>query len=143
MDSQREIQVAVERYLTCFPGERERLATFCRFVEQYEGTRLFDRRNFEGHITASGIVWNPADGRILLLYHRGLQRWLQPGGHVEASDASIFAAAQREVREETGLRPEDLELFRFRRCCMAGYPGEDFAAGLPIFDLDSHAIPAN
>ena len=35
--------------------------------------------------------------------HRKLQRWLQPGGHVEPSDITVWGAAVREVDEETGL----------------------------------------
>ena len=41
--------------------------------------------------------------RTCLVLHRKLGLWLQPGGHLEADDASIAGAALREVREETGL----------------------------------------
>ena len=52
------------------------------------------------HVTASGVVVG-SRGTILLL-HRRLGRWLQPGGHIEPGE-SPSAAARRESEEETGL----------------------------------------
>lgn len=40
--------------------------------------------------------------KLLFLYHRKLQRWLPPGGHIEAGELPDVAAL-REVQEETGL----------------------------------------
>jgi len=42
-------------------------------------------------------------GRVLLTRHAIVGRWLQLGGHCEAGDAGIAAAATREGREESGL----------------------------------------
>jgi 8-oxo-dGTP pyrophosphatase MutT (NUDIX family) len=83
----------------------------------------FTRAHFApGHFTASGFVLAPEGDALLLIHHRKLQRWLQPGGHVEAGDADIEASARRELREEVGLG--------------------DLALAVPgIFDLDVHAIP--
>ena len=50
--------------------------------------------------TASGFVVD--DGRVLLVDHGALGRWLQPGGHIEARETPVEAAI-REVREETGV----------------------------------------
>jgi len=38
----------------------------------------------------------------VLLHHRKLDRWLQPGGHADG-DPDVRAVAWREAREETGL----------------------------------------
>jgi len=67
-------------------------------------TSALDRRHYDpGHVTASGIVLSPDQRDMLLVYHRRLDRWLQPGGHVERTDRSIAGAAMREVFEETGV----------------------------------------
>ncbi|HUX87479.1 MAG TPA: NUDIX hydrolase [Chloroflexota bacterium] len=42
------------------------------------------------------------DGRVLLLWHRKLQKWLPPGGHIEVNELPDEAAV-REVREEAGI----------------------------------------
>jgi len=45
-----------------------------------------------------------ADGRrVLLLHHRKLDRWLQPGGHGDPGETTGEEVALREAREETGL----------------------------------------
>jgi 8-oxo-dGTP pyrophosphatase MutT (NUDIX family) len=75
-----------------------------------------------GHFTASAFVLCPEQRRLLLIRHPKLGRWLQPGGHIEPADESLLAAAQREVREETGV------------AALAS-----FETG--IFDVDVHLIP--
>lgn len=55
-----------------------------------------------GHLTASALVVDPADGRFVVLLHRKLGRWLQPGGHADGDD-DLAAVALREAAEETGL----------------------------------------
>ncbi|MDB4977496.1 MAG: putative hydrolase [Myxococcaceae bacterium] len=83
----------------------------------------FARDSFEpGHFTASAFILSPARDALLLILHGKLGRWLQPGGHVDASDVSLLAAARREVREEVGI--DELELLE----------------PAPI-DLDIHDIP--
>lgn len=84
----------------------------------------FARTHFDpGHFTASAFVLSPRRDALLLIHHRKLDRWLQPGGHVESQDADMLGAARREAAEEVGLH----ELA----------PGRDGA-----FDLDVHEIPA-
>lgn len=65
---------------------------------------MWPRMEFEpGHFTASGFVAAPDRERMLLIRHGRLDRWLQPGGHIEADDETVEAAAGREVAEETGI----------------------------------------
>jgi ADP-ribose pyrophosphatase YjhB (NUDIX family) len=64
----------------------------------------FSREQFSpGHVTATGLVLHPDGRAVAMVLHGRLGRWLLPGGHVEACDATIAAAAAREVLEETGL----------------------------------------
>lgn len=43
--------------------------------------------------------------KVLLIYHRKLEKWLPPGGHLEENETPD-EAARREVKEETGLEFE-------------------------------------
>jgi ADP-ribose pyrophosphatase YjhB (NUDIX family) len=82
----------------------------------------FSRSCFQpGHITASGFVLSPDRTSLLLVWHRKLGKWLQPGGHLEPGDVDLVAAQLREIEEETHL--SDLEW-------------------LGLFDVDIHQFPA-
>ncbi len=64
----------------------------------------FDRNNFApGHFTASAFVVDPKTHSLLLILHRKLGLWLQPGGHIDPGDELAALAARREVMEETGV----------------------------------------
>ena len=52
------------------------------------------------HVTGSGFVVGPRG--IVLLKHKRLGFWLQPGGHIDAGETP-WEAARRECVEETGL----------------------------------------
>lgn len=64
--------------------------------------QVLDRTARPGHLTASALVVDASAGRTLVLLHRKLGRWLQPGGHVDG-DGNLAAAALREATEETGI----------------------------------------
>lgn len=82
----------------------------------------FCRSCVEGHLTGSAWLLAPGGREALLLLHRKLQRWLQPGGHADG-DEDLLRVALREAEEESGI---------------AGiYP-----LSAEIFDVDIHEIPA-
>lgn len=54
----------------------------------------------EKHFTSSVIILK--NNRFLLLWHKKLNTWLYPGGHIEVNETPDEAAL-REVKEETGL----------------------------------------
>ena len=71
------------------------------------------------HLTASCVVLDPTGDRVLLTLHRRANAWFQFGGHLEAGDSSLWAAARREAREESGIDaleplPRPVQLDRHR-----------------------------
>src|SRR5687767_1025896 len=126
MESKIEIIKLIDDYRSSFTDESKRTEPILTFLNSFEGWQLFDRKNFVGHITASAYIINQSRKSILLLKHKTLNRWLQPGGHIDATDTSIMAAALREVKEETGISSSLL-----------------FPVSTSVFDVDSHPIPEN
>jgi 8-oxo-dGTP pyrophosphatase MutT (NUDIX family) len=119
-------QAELQKYIASFPAETTDLQAI---ADQLADTSAdpFSRANMQGHITTSGLVYDGAADKVLLIHHRTLNRWLQPGGHHEGLDRLDMSAA-REVEEETGVNvrsPNALNL------------------DAPLIDIDSHAIPAN
>ncbi len=45
------------------------------------------------------------NGKVLLVHHKGFDKWVPPGGHIEAGETFAQTAA-REFKEETGLDVE-------------------------------------
>lgn len=74
----------------------------------------------DGHFTGSALVVEQGTGRVLLLFHTKLRRWLQPGGHTDG-EATMAITALREASEETGIdglrvlpAPIDLDIHEVR-----------------------------
>ena len=55
------------------------------------------------HLTASCFVLDPDASKVLLTLHRKGGFWVQFGGHLEPTDATLAGAALREATEESGL----------------------------------------
>ncbi len=87
-----------------------------------ESAAFWQRSTLHGHVTGSAFVVNSDQTHTLLLHHAKLNRWVQPGGHLDTSDESPAAGALREAIEETGLAALSL-------------------AGDGLFDVDVHLIP--
>ncbi len=107
-------------------GEQDMTAATIAFVASQPD--CFERSLLTGHITGSAfIIDRNQRQRTLLIHHRKLNRWLQPGGHADGHP-DVAAVALREAQEETGLRLLQL----------VGPPN----GTPPIFDVDIHRIPA-
>jgi 8-oxo-dGTP pyrophosphatase MutT (NUDIX family) len=91
------------------------------------GDDIHCRSTFPGHVTTSAFILDGAGEKILLIHHRSLDRWLQPGGHYEAPE-DLAVSGLREAVEETGMA--GLVIDPWHRM-----------SGLSI-DIDSHRIPA-
>ncbi len=100
--------------------DRDRILAFVRRHE-----RPFDRGIAEGHLTGSAITVSADGTRVLLLHHRKLDRWLQPGGHGDPGETTGEEVALREAFEESGIAG------------LALHP----SAPRPL-DVDVHDIPA-
>jgi 8-oxo-dGTP pyrophosphatase MutT (NUDIX family) len=116
----------VTRYLRQFPEETDRLAELLHLITR-EGIDLRSRKSMAGHITASALVIDFTTEKLLLVFNRGLDLWLQPGGHLE-NDELMREGAAREVAEEVGKHP-------FRLHAINVDPE------VPV-DIDTHRIPA-
>lgn len=81
----------------------------------------FDRELLIGHVTGSAWILDSSGQFVLLMHHRKLDRWFQPGGHCDG-DSNVMAVALKEAIEETGAK--DIK-----------------AVNDYIFDVDVHKIP--
>lgn len=118
------IAAQLDAFARRFPDDAEALAAM-RALLASAANPCSRAHFFPGHFTASACVLSPGGEAVLLVHHARLDRWLQPGGHIETGDGSLIAAARREVLEECGLAP-----------------GEPLAGIVAPVDLDVHAIPA-
>lgn len=74
------------------------------------------------------------DKKVLLLHHKKLNTWLQPGGHIELNE-DPETALWRELKEETGLKQEDLKIIELT----TSRPQTPDSKNLPMpFDLNVH-----
>ena len=119
------IEALLNRHARAFGGAGDRHAVLRRQLENADD--IHRRTTFPGHVTTSAFILDPAGRRVVLIHHRSLARWLQPGGHYEAPE-SLEQAALREAFEETGVQGLTFDPWHS-------------ASGLPI-DIDSHLIPA-
>lgn len=100
-------------------GQETLRASYVEHLRTHPDGHLRDCR--PDHLTASVLVVSPDATRVLLTHHRRADAWFQLGGHVEPDDASLPDAAERELREESGLA--------------------DYALDPEPVQLDVHAVP--
>lgn len=118
-----ELLQLLAQYKTPHMEEAAMVARTLRFVAQHEN--CFDRSLAHGHVTGSTWVLNPARSHALMLHHRKLDLWLQPGGHADG-DPDITRVVLKETSEESGIELDKIKLV-------------DEA----IFDVDLHVVHAS
>ncbi len=107
------------RYQTRHLDEAAFVQRARQFVAAHPDT--FYREHLPAHVSASTWVVNPDRTAVLLMHHRKLDCWLQPGGHADGA-TDMRAVALTECAEETGVAPEHIRL-----------------VGEGIFDVDIHS----
>ena len=116
----------LEKYLDVFPEDK---AQFDALREQIKAReKLSSRKNFTGHVTGSAIVLTSDLKKMLLIYHPTHKAWQQPGGHWEEGETGPWLTAERELIEETGIKP-------LRQINISG------DQRIPL-QIDSHLVPA-
>jgi len=126
MNELAPLGAALRAYRQTYPTEGVVVSRFESLLA--EGIHAFGRNRLAGHFTASAWVLDPDRRKVLLVLHRKLGKWLQPGGHADGN-TSLVDVARTEVLEETDVSTEAPAL-----------AGTWQAA--PILDLDIHTIPA-
>ncbi|WP_060880061.1 NUDIX hydrolase [Streptomyces scabiei] len=100
-----EIRDLVDAYLERHPTELGHLEPLLKTLD--EPDEPTSRTTLPGHITCSAVVIDQ-NQRVLHIHHRASGLALPPGGHIDADDRTLLAAALREVHEEAGIAPGDL-----------------------------------
>lgn len=107
-------------YRTPFIEEAAMVQRTLSFINAH--TECFDRHLAHGHVTGSAWVLNPARTHTLMLHHRKLDLWLQPGGHADG-DPDMLQVVLKETSEESGIDLSEIKLI-----------DEE------IFDVDIHTV---
>ncbi len=120
MYSQIEALNLLESYSPVNEEEKKAHDFIKAFVAEHQ--QYWSRETLRGHLTASAWVTDIQRSQAVLLHHKKLNIWVQPGGHIDADDETLIAASIREATEETGLTHLRM-------------------VSPEIFDVDVHSIP--
>lgn len=118
----------VTKYLKLHSEERDDLMQLILQIANEDD--LNNRKTMPGHITGSAIVLSEDRSQLLLVHHRFLDKWLQPGGHWDPNEPDPWTAARREAQEETGVEITEM------------LPAVAEDPRIP-FDINSHPIREN
>lgn len=119
MKSRTSLIDELTTYKTSFKEEQPFVQDFLNLLKS---ERCYHRDHLPGHITGSAWIASEDKTQVLLVHHKNLNKWLQPGGHADG-DENVLNVAIREAKEETGL-----------------FALTQKHSG--VFDFDIHPIPA-
>jgi hypothetical protein len=99
-----QLRSAIDLLTKWEPPDAEQARLRDRFLAHVEAhADALLRTCVPAHITASALVVDAARERALLTLHPKVGAWVQLGGHCEAADLDLPAAALREATEESGI----------------------------------------
>lgn len=93
----------IDIYLKIFPEEKERQEKILEFLNDEKIEDKIDWNNFDGHLVVGAFIYSKRSQKFLCLYHKDLNMYLYPGGHIDKEDNNILDAVLREIKEETGI----------------------------------------
>ncbi len=109
----------IKNYTTIFEEEQAFRLKIIAFLAQ--NPAFYQRTTLSGHVTGSAWIVSADFKKALLIHHKKLNIWIQPGGHADDTDESLLHTAAREAAEECGVAVAALQN--------------------QIFDVDVHFIP--
>jgi 8-oxo-dGTP pyrophosphatase MutT (NUDIX family) len=121
-DHRKTVIHLLDTHVASDDEERRDVAFIRAFVMNHP--QCFGKADTAGHITGSAFVID-SEKRVLMTFHRKLQRWLQLGGHGLPHELDPADTALREAHEESGLQRLEFHPQFERR---------------PV-DIDCHMIP--
>lgn len=88
-------------YEPCSQQEQAEKAVILQWAGKFPDTLLY-RENPFAHLSSSGLIFNSARTKVLMVYHKIYGSWSFSGGHTDG-DGDLLRVALREAAEETGL----------------------------------------
>lgn len=55
-------------------------------LNNHNDDQITDWNNFGGHVVAGGFIYAKEEQKFLVLYHKDLDMFLYPGGHIDNQD---------------------------------------------------------
>ena len=97
MSTREKLEKKLNNYLVLYPHEKTTTKIMIEFLKNDQD--CFKRNNWNGHFTGSSWVLDETRSYVLMVHHRQLNLWLQPGGHADGR-ADLLSVAIDETREE-------------------------------------------
>jgi len=117
-----ELITSLQSHGDRFPEEKQACDRTISWIHEH-GEFALVKPNLAWHLTASLLITNVERTRVLLMFHKKLQFWVQFRGHCDG-DIDVRNVAIREFHEESGIDIEPI-------------------ISDAIFNVDIHAIPVD